>query len=49
MKARDSRVLIIDSVIADLDFAIAHLPATKSVERVTKWTALALKAGGGII
>jgi starch-binding outer membrane protein, SusD/RagB family len=44
MKPRDSRVLIIDSVIADLDFAIAHLPATKSVERVTKWTALALKS-----
>jgi starch-binding outer membrane protein, SusD/RagB family len=44
MKPRDSRVLIIDSVIADLDFAIANLPTTKSVERVTKWTALALKS-----
>ncbi|WP_207510542.1 RagB/SusD family nutrient uptake outer membrane protein [Longitalea luteola] len=44
MKPRDFRVLIIDSVLADLDFAIAHLPATKSVERVTKWTALALKS-----
>ena len=44
MKPRDSRVLIIDSVMADLDFAIEHLPATRSVERVTKWTALALKS-----
>ena len=44
MKPRDSRVLVMDSVMADLDFAIAHLPVTKSVERITKWTALALKA-----
>ena len=44
MKPRDSRTLIIDSVMADLDFAIEHLSATKSVERVTKWTALALKS-----
>ncbi|OQP56306.1 RagB/SusD family nutrient uptake outer membrane protein [Niastella populi] len=44
MKPRDSRVLIIDSVLADLDFAIDNLPAAKSVERVTKWTALALKS-----
>ena len=44
MKARDSRALIMDSVLADIDFAIAHLKTTKSVERVTKWSALALKS-----
>ncbi|RYY31191.1 MAG: hypothetical protein EOO04_02100, partial [Chitinophagaceae bacterium] len=32
MKARDSRVLIMDSVLADIDFAIAHLKTTKSIE-----------------
>ncbi len=44
MKARDPRTLIMDSVLADIDFAIAHLKSTKSVERVTKWSALALKS-----
>lgn len=44
LKPRDSRVLVMDSILADLDFAIAHLPATRNVERVTKWTALALKS-----
>lgn len=43
-KARDSRVLVIDSVLADLDYAIAHLPTAPSVDKVTKWTALALKS-----
>lgn len=43
-KKRDSRTLIIDSVIADLDYAIAHLPQNTSVDQVTKWTALALKS-----
>lgn len=43
-KPRDSRVLVMDSVLADIDFAIEHLDETKSVERVTKWTALALKS-----
>jgi starch-binding outer membrane protein, SusD/RagB family len=44
MKARDSRVLIMDSVLADIDFAIAHLKTSKAIERVTKWSALALKS-----
>ncbi|WP_126972990.1 RagB/SusD family nutrient uptake outer membrane protein [Gynurincola endophyticus] len=44
MKPRDSRVLIMDSIMADLDFAIEHLDNQKNVERVTRWTALALKA-----
>lgn len=40
-KARDPRTLVIDSVI---NFAITHLGANKSTEKVTKWTALALKS-----
>lgn len=43
-KPRDTRDLIADSIIQDLDFAIAYLPATKDVYRVNKWTALALKS-----
>jgi hypothetical protein len=43
-KPRDTRDLIADSIIQDLDFAIAHLPETKDVYRVSKWTALALKS-----
>ncbi len=43
-KARDPRTLVADSIIADLDFAIAHLRVAKSPTRVSKWTALALKA-----
>lgn len=45
-KPRDSRVLVMDSIIADLDFAIANIPATKdnTCSVITKWTALALKS-----
>lgn len=43
-KPRDSRMLVIDSILADLNYAIANLPTTKSVDQVTKWTALALKS-----
>lgn len=43
-KARDSRQLVIDSVMADLDFAIAHLPAEARLNEITKYTALALKS-----
>ena len=43
-KPRDDRGYVIDKVLADLDLAIASLPSTKDVTRVTKWTALALKA-----
>lgn len=43
-KARDSRVLVTDSILADLDYAIATLDATKNNSTVTKWTALALKS-----
>lgn len=44
LKPRDSRMLVIDSVLADLDYAIANLPTQKSVDQITKWTALALKS-----
>lgn len=44
MKGRDSRVMITDSILNDLDFAIAHLSEAVSDEKVTKWTALALKS-----
>jgi len=43
-KPRDPRTLVMDSVLADIDFAIEHLDATRSTEQVTKWTALALKS-----
>src|SRR5581483_10241572 len=36
--------LVMDSVVNDIDFAIAHLGATKNVAEITKWTALALKS-----
>ncbi len=41
---RDSRVLVTEKMIEDLDFAILHLPSAANVEEVTKWTALALKS-----
>lgn len=44
MKGRDSRVLITDSILRDLDFAIAHLSEGVSDEKANKWTALALKS-----
>jgi len=44
MKPRDSRVLVVDSILADLDFAIAYLSEEKNIELINKWTALALKS-----
>lgn len=43
-KKRDTRTLVIDNMIKDLDFAIEHLPADRTVDQVSKWTALALKS-----
>jgi hypothetical protein len=43
-KPRDPRTLVMDSVMKDLDFAIQYLPVTKSKNKITKWTALALKS-----
>jgi hypothetical protein len=43
-RPRDPRKLVMDSVLADLDYAIANMTATKAVDQVSKWTAMALKA-----
>ena len=43
-KARDPRKLVMDSVLADLDYAIENIPAEKQLNKITKYTALALKA-----
>ena len=43
-KPRDSRELVMQHIIEDLDFAIENLPSTHSDYRVTKWVALALKS-----
>lgn len=43
-KARDSRELIMDSVMADIDYAIANIPEEVKLNRITKYTALLLKA-----
>lgn len=48
-KPRDSRDVIADSILQDLDFAIANIRPDKSnVYRVNKWTALALKSRVGL-
>lgn len=49
-KPRDPRTLVMDSIEADLDFAIAHAPAAKDngCSTITKWTALALKSRVGL-
>ncbi|HXO76888.1 MAG TPA: RagB/SusD family nutrient uptake outer membrane protein [Puia sp.] len=49
-KAQDPRTLVMDSIEADLDYAIAHAPAAKDngCSTITKWTALALKARVGL-
>ena len=41
---RDPRTMIMDSVMADIDNAIANLDASRQVNTITKWTALALKS-----
>ena len=43
-KARDSRELVMQNIVADLDYAIDHLSDVHSDYRVSKWTALALGA-----
>lgn len=43
-KARDSRLLVMDSVMADINFAIDNIPAEVKLNRITKYTALLLKA-----
>src|SRR3546814_20483745 len=41
---RTSRMIVMDSIISDLDSAIASLPDSRETDRITKWTALALKS-----
>lgn len=43
-KPRDSRVLVMDSVLNDLNDAIAMIDVEVELNRITKYTALALKA-----
>lgn len=43
-KARDSRELIMDSVLADINYAIDNIPAEIQLNRITKYTALLFKA-----
>lgn len=43
-KGRDSRKLVMDSVLADIDYAIANIPAEKKLNRITRYTAMLLKA-----
>lgn len=43
-KARDSREMVMDSVLADINYAIENIPAEKELNRITKYTALILKA-----
>nr|WP_293834428.1 RagB/SusD family nutrient uptake outer membrane protein [uncultured Arsenicibacter sp.] len=43
-KARDPRAMVMDSVMADINYAIANLDASRQLNTVTKWTALALKS-----
>lgn len=43
-KARDPRTLISDSILQDLDVAIAYLGTDRTPTKITKWTALALKS-----
>ncbi|WP_031529262.1 RagB/SusD family nutrient uptake outer membrane protein [Dyadobacter crusticola] len=49
-KARDPRTLVMDSVMADLEYATLALGATttRQVNTITKWTVLALKSRVGL-
>lgn len=42
--ARDSRKVVMDSIVKELDYAIAHLPEESSEGRLNKYAALAQKA-----
>ena len=43
-KPRDSRKVVMDNVLNDLNYAIENIRDTKDVYRITKWSALALKS-----
>jgi len=44
LKPRDSRKLVFEKMLEDIDFAIANGRQEKSAQLITKWTALALKS-----
>ncbi len=44
LKERDSREFVTDRIIEDLDAAIANLGTAQTVDRVSRWTALAFKS-----
>ncbi len=41
---RTPRTEVMEKMLEDIDYAIANLPSSKSVNEVNKWTALALKS-----
>lgn len=43
-KARDPRKTVMDSVLADINYAVENIPAEVKLNIITKYTALALKA-----
>ncbi|WP_448700664.1 RagB/SusD family nutrient uptake outer membrane protein [Mucilaginibacter sp. AW1-3] len=43
-RARDPRTVVMDTVLADINFAIANIPKTVQINTITGYTALALKA-----
>ncbi len=43
-KARDPREVVMDSVLADINYSVENIPAEKQLNRITKYTALILKA-----
>lgn len=43
-KGRDSRKLVMDSVLEDLNFAVANIPKEIQLNSITRYTALILKA-----
>src|SRR5690625_1435665 len=45
---RTERTIIIDSILADLDFAIDNIPEEKKLNEITRYTALALKSRVGL-
>ncbi len=48
LKPRDSRQFIVDKILEDLNWAIAHLNSEQKVYEITKYTALALKSRVGL-
>lgn len=43
-RSRDPRTLVVNNIMADLDYAIKNLATEVNDEQVNKWTALALKS-----